>query len=56
MATVVASWLPFEILQVPIPHPNIFCSFKRREGRLGHWRRLVKNIGWENQNIGGRRW
>jgi len=21
-----------------------------------HWRRLFKTIGWENQNIGGRRW
>jgi len=23
--------------------------------RRVHWRRLVKNIGWANQNIGGRR-
>jgi len=21
-----------------------------------HWRRLVKNIGWANQNTGGKRW
>jgi len=23
---------------------------------LNHWRILVKNIGWANQNIGNRRW
>src|SRR6218665_1310094 len=30
-------------------------SFSRANATW-HWRRLVKNIGWENQNIGGETW
>src|SRR6218665_4134854 len=29
-------------------------SLASTERHAHHWRRLVKNIGWENQNIGGK--
>ena len=55
----------YEIKLCPLPSILIYadeCSLKelnerqvndpREGGREGHWRRLVKNIGLENQNIG----
>ena len=45
-AKIIQLWWVFE-------PPNYQLTTKRRHA---HWRRLVKNIGWANQNIGGKRW
>src|SRR6218665_2767255 len=34
---------------------DVKCHYKRIYFDISHWRRLVKNIGWANQNIGGQK-
>src|SRR6218665_3070216 len=52
------SSLPVELKTTHIPLETFESKLKTYLFTIAydHWRRLVKIIGWANQNIGGRRW
>jgi len=43
----------FSLALFPEDSGRIFLPYSKLSHIFYHWRRLVKNIGWANQNIGG---
>ena len=51
-----AKYFFFVIWGLIPPSPYVEQPLSKTQFIKLYWRRLVKNIGWANQNIGGKRW